>query len=385
MKKISFIITGLILFSASSCLFAQETVTITTYYPAPYGIYDALRLNPNDTPPSCFGVADAGNIGMLHFDNRDPGIGDGIGLYVCNDQGGGNAQWELVAVDSGGTGCWAINDSEGDGNLLHQGDACCESVNGVGCGLDLVVGMGTTQPGEYRNDAGNLRTWSRVRLHVVDPNNVLPLTNRRFCRLMCCDPSRPICTSWVTEGKDSSTFQIMSEYNNKTRMSHVALTGIDESGTAGHRLWFLSAWGEDRDNEFGIGYMQTPAGADSFDVDPEKEYFIISKTGNVNIKAELDIGFEEIIEPQDSESRADDLVKAESKAYCTDGKKPFTGGCNCGTCNSDDDVWVRESRPMLDGIGWYWYCECNATIDASAGACKTAQAIAYCSYISDDL
>ncbi|MDD2654971.1 MAG: hypothetical protein PHI86_07720, partial [Candidatus Omnitrophica bacterium] len=101
-KKTLFIFFGILL-SASFC-FAAETVTITTYYPAPYGVYNVLRLNPNDsfTP----GAA-CTNRGEMYYDSSDSQV------YICNGtwqaMGGGsfwrangnnieNTNTELVAI-----------------------------------------------------------------------------------------------------------------------------------------------------------------------------------------------------------------------------------------------------------------------------------------------
>ena len=41
---------GILFFVGNNAL--AEDVTITTYYPAPYGVYSILRLEPRSTPPS---------------------------------------------------------------------------------------------------------------------------------------------------------------------------------------------------------------------------------------------------------------------------------------------------------------------------------------------
>ncbi len=44
---------------------AQENITITTYYPAPYGIYRTLRIIPGNVFPTC----NAANEGTIYFSN----------------------------------------------------------------------------------------------------------------------------------------------------------------------------------------------------------------------------------------------------------------------------------------------------------------------------
>ena len=368
MKKVSFIITGLILFSFVSCLFAQETVTITTYYPAPYGIYDALRFNPNNTPPSCAGVIDSGNEGMLHFDNGLVGGLGAPGLYVCNDQGGGNVQWEIVDVDTGGTGHWELNDLSGDNDLLFPDTTCC--------GLEWVIGIGTTQPGEFLDDLSNLRRWDRVRLHVVNPNDALPLANRRFCKYTT-GSSVEICTSAVFEGRAASVVQIMSQDLTQDWGSHLIFSGLDETESEPHRLWFLNAWGPDQGNRFSIGYTEFLGTA--FGFDGQSEHLNITTDGLVTIPGELDIGF--VREWDNKNDAADGIVdgKAEAFAKCLDGRAVITGGCECGA--SVENVHLREAFPYNDGIDWGFRCQCFAP--AGAVANTSVQARAYCGYITN--
>ncbi|MDP2940405.1 MAG: hypothetical protein Q8O13_10100 [Candidatus Omnitrophota bacterium] len=64
-----------------SLLFVQgfcEEITLTTYYPAPYGVYKSLRLYPNNGPPSC----DADHEGVLHYDNGQGSLQRGF--YYCS-------------------------------------------------------------------------------------------------------------------------------------------------------------------------------------------------------------------------------------------------------------------------------------------------------------
>ena len=51
-----------------------EQITLTTYYPAPYGVYKTMRLYPHDdfTPGSA-----CGNNGEMYYDASDDGV------YVC--------------------------------------------------------------------------------------------------------------------------------------------------------------------------------------------------------------------------------------------------------------------------------------------------------------
>lgn len=64
-----FFLTGLVY---NSCSFSQteETLTITTYYPSPYGVYAELRLFPSATK-STFDCDAAEEVGKMYYDNTD--------------------------------------------------------------------------------------------------------------------------------------------------------------------------------------------------------------------------------------------------------------------------------------------------------------------------
>ncbi|MDD2680082.1 MAG: hypothetical protein PHO03_04735 [Candidatus Omnitrophica bacterium] len=80
----------LILFLVLICLclpaaFAEDTLTITTYYPSPYGVYKTLRLYPNDdnTPGG-----ECANEGEIVFDKSESQ------LYTC--RGTPSLTWQVV-------------------------------------------------------------------------------------------------------------------------------------------------------------------------------------------------------------------------------------------------------------------------------------------------
>jgi hypothetical protein len=76
---------------ANSFLFAEESITITTYYPSPYGVYKTLRLYPyhddtHDSGDACT------NQGEMYFNDSDGK------LYVC----GGTTTLTWQPVGDGG-------------------------------------------------------------------------------------------------------------------------------------------------------------------------------------------------------------------------------------------------------------------------------------------
>ncbi|MFH1355311.1 MAG: hypothetical protein ABIH19_04090 [Candidatus Omnitrophota bacterium] len=90
MRKNNLITFGFIffIFSLVKFSFAQDTLTITTYYPSPHGVYKSLRVYPNDdTDPSaaCF------DKGTMYYDDSESQ------LYICD-----GTDW----VATGGGGGW---------------------------------------------------------------------------------------------------------------------------------------------------------------------------------------------------------------------------------------------------------------------------------------
>jgi len=111
MKVILFLVLITILFIpalAFSQATSTESVTVTTYYPEPYGEYTVLRLVPT-TQPAC----GAGNQGAIYYDNdpakNRPYICDGTkwspigaGLTECNTfySGGGRSNYRYRTCPS---------------------------------------------------------------------------------------------------------------------------------------------------------------------------------------------------------------------------------------------------------------------------------------------
>ncbi|MCX5708752.1 MAG: hypothetical protein NTY14_07300 [Candidatus Omnitrophica bacterium] len=81
-----------------SCIcFAQsnttETLTITTYYPSPYGVYRNLKLNPTDAVPADSALSR----GVMYYNNST----DSLQIYT-------NSGWvNLTGGGGGGGGYWA--------------------------------------------------------------------------------------------------------------------------------------------------------------------------------------------------------------------------------------------------------------------------------------
>ncbi|MDO8661720.1 MAG: hypothetical protein Q7K98_00670 [Candidatus Omnitrophota bacterium] len=92
------IIAWLFIFSICNIAFlfaADETLTITTYYPSPYGVYKTLRLYPNDDNALLAGCAN--RRGEMSY-NKTAGA-----LYVCSGTTDAGATWQSAG---GGGGYW---------------------------------------------------------------------------------------------------------------------------------------------------------------------------------------------------------------------------------------------------------------------------------------
>lgn len=114
----------IVLLLLSSTTVYAESMTLTTYYPAPYGAYDRLRLVPRaDLPSAC-------EIGMLFVRSSD-----GTLRYCAND-GTGNGLWgplgELWVQD--GNDFYPLNDSN----------------------PNLKVGIGILTPGDKLDVTGDI-------------------------------------------------------------------------------------------------------------------------------------------------------------------------------------------------------------------------------------
>ena len=105
---------------------SAETVTLSTYYPAPFGSYDRLRLNPRG---EMTGACQVGTFYTRDTDNR---------LQYCKETGGGPdaGQWGPL------TGVWDRTDND-----IFLADS--DTVN------DLFVGIGDTTPEAVLEISGN--------------------------------------------------------------------------------------------------------------------------------------------------------------------------------------------------------------------------------------
>jgi hypothetical protein len=88
-------ITSLFLFNSIAL---SETITLTTYYPAPFGVYNELRLYPHNNPSVC----NASTEGTMYYNSDDHQV------YVCGESG----VWQNLGwwrSDDGGASIYNTN------------------------------------------------------------------------------------------------------------------------------------------------------------------------------------------------------------------------------------------------------------------------------------
>jgi hypothetical protein len=97
LQGILVILVGLLMLSVATVSIAEE-ITLTTYYPSPYGVYSEMRLYPKGSPTAC-GISQEG----LMFYSDGTNVSYPRGLYVC---GGSPLGWQKV-----GGGLWELTGS----------------------------------------------------------------------------------------------------------------------------------------------------------------------------------------------------------------------------------------------------------------------------------
>ena len=148
----------------------DETIELTTYYPAPYGDYDSISLTPTST-------ADAPTPyeGLIYYDSDT----DEIKIYGEDPTGSATYGWKGIGS---GNGIWSLNGTNAyynDGSVGIGTDTPNSNLhikgNDADITLDLNTGSGTSNTaklGFFVNGAqkGNIY-WNKA-------NNKLYLTNR---------------------------------------------------------------------------------------------------------------------------------------------------------------------------------------------------------------
>jgi hypothetical protein len=239
----------LFLFLSAPC-FAQsnttETLTITTYYPAPYGVYRNLKLNPTDETPS----GSALSPGVMYF-NRST---DSLQIYTnnsgwCNITGGNNGEFDrlkLNPIDDAPNGANlsrgvmyynnslnipAIYTNTGWSNLTNGGNssACYwvkDAANNIyNNNTGGRVGIGTTSP--------------RSKFQVVNAGS-LPIDNHLDFSILLCDCGNAADSLGIGTDTDIVYFNAYTGYDFFIRGGNNPILDMDTSavtiGTAARNI-----------------------------------------------------------------------------------------------------------------------------------------------------
>ncbi len=114
----------------------SESLTLSTYYPAPFGSYDRLKLVPRSSlslDPHC---DDSNDLGTMYYDNGEDS-GKVKGIYVCQEVSEDTLQWvfmsrppalkmelpssgKVVCVNAEGKFGGCVNNPSADGSCACQ-------------------------------------------------------------------------------------------------------------------------------------------------------------------------------------------------------------------------------------------------------------------------
>lgn len=121
MKRIkSFFWTAIVFYLISGqTSWAEETLSITTYYPIPYGVYTRMTLYPDNFDLTL----DCKQEGELRYHRREKK------LYVCSDDGTSYKKWKLAGSSSGAELWSKVVDK------IYDGNESCDAVGDPDCDI----------------------------------------------------------------------------------------------------------------------------------------------------------------------------------------------------------------------------------------------------------
>jgi hypothetical protein len=110
------ILAVLIFLILPSCLvYSQsnrtESITITTYYPAPYGVYRNLKLSPSNAPLT--GLSE----GVMYYNRTE----HKLKIWSCIDQPGCTSFGFINVTESSNTGAPLVNSAHSEGDCISAG------------------------------------------------------------------------------------------------------------------------------------------------------------------------------------------------------------------------------------------------------------------------
>lgn len=139
--------------------YSQEKLTISTYYPSPFGVYNVVKLHPNSNPPSCAVYGDVGNI---YYDNDANSVTVNSVMLCAWDAT--NQQAYLTTI--GGTGFNLWQQVKNKQNIYYD-------LGDVGVGSQPVYGY------PFEVD-GPIRLTDHVNIAAFNPNSAKAKTELKF-------------------------------------------------------------------------------------------------------------------------------------------------------------------------------------------------------------
>jgi len=177
MKKNNFfILLFLLSLLIVSSAFSQETITVTTYYPSPSGVYENLRFFPTTAVPAC----DANNEGITYYDNTTNL------LMVCRQTGIAPNTYGFQSASSLWTRIGTTGPNGADPIAIRPFDT------------NLKVGIGDVNMG-----------WNRSNMLSVTDNTSINVLNEQIALMEILNPRRGSSGVW-SGANDSVTALILS-------------------------------------------------------------------------------------------------------------------------------------------------------------------------------
>lgn len=173
-NKLVFLAFLLALYAILPVFPQQESLTITTYYPAPFGVYQNLRLFPTTTVPTC---AAANDEGVMYYDDT----ANVNQLMVCRETAPGVYGWGVSGSNwthPSGTNFLYTNNPDwnvGIGTEAPERQLHLKGVNPIILFEDDEIETGTTELTNFMiqadNAAGRLISQQDAAIFIDSDNN----------------------------------------------------------------------------------------------------------------------------------------------------------------------------------------------------------------------
>lgn len=170
-----YIVFAFFCFMFSGTAFSQENITITTYYPAPIGVYENLRFFPTTTVPAC----DANNEGIAYYDNN------ANLLMVCRQTGTSPDTYAFSSAGSLWTQVGSTGPNGADPRAIRPFDT------------NLKVGIGDVNIG-----------WNRQNRFAVTDNTTTNSLGEQIALVEILNPRRGNSGAWSGNGDSVTALQL---------------------------------------------------------------------------------------------------------------------------------------------------------------------------------